>query len=174
MNKQFPKPSNIIEMIEQGLDRSIPSFQEQPLGCLSLNLGAGRKMIGDSLPLDWEHGWIAPAPIPFEDESVSEIFAYHFFEHLTGQQAIDTLRECERVLAVGGTINILVPLAGSIMAYQDLDHKSFWTEETFRILFNNKYYDGSVNHDWRLQVVFQLVVGLTQKNLALVAQIVKA
>lgn len=48
-------------------------------------------------------------PLPFEANSVTEIFAGHFLEHLEKAEADSFLRECFRVLIKGGQLGIVVP-----------------------------------------------------------------
>jgi predicted SAM-dependent methyltransferase len=65
-------------------------------------------------------------PLPFDDSSTSYIYAEHFFEHLEypnvvesmgwdlegadgPSEALQFLRECRRVLAPGGVLDIVVP-----------------------------------------------------------------
>jgi predicted SAM-dependent methyltransferase len=71
-------------------------------------------------------------PLPFADDSVAEIYSEHFLEHLdypnlhesTGwevealqrpSEALSFLRECRRVLAPGGRLDVVVPDAECIL-----------------------------------------------------------
>lgn len=65
---------------------------------------------------------------PWGDETVDAIYCHHVFEHLP--DIIRTLRECYRVLKVGGTLEVVVPYAMNTLAFQDPTHKSFWTDVT--------------------------------------------
>ena len=47
--------------------------------------------------------------MPFRDNTVVAIYASHFLEHLTRWDARTFLRECHRVLALGGRIRLVVP-----------------------------------------------------------------
>lgn len=47
--------------------------------------------------------------MPFSDASVEEIYAGHFVEHLTPEQAVQFLAECRRCLTPGGKLGIVVP-----------------------------------------------------------------
>jgi predicted SAM-dependent methyltransferase len=72
-------------------------------------------------------------PLPFPDNSVRHIYAEHFFEHLEYPNVLETtgwdleganapspalqfLRECRRVLAAGGVLDIVVPDAEGMIA----------------------------------------------------------
>lgn len=48
-------------------------------------------------------------PLPFDDASLDEIYAGHFLEHLTPEDADAFLRECHRVLTPAGTLGVVVP-----------------------------------------------------------------
>lgn len=164
-------PRSLREVFEVGMDRSLPEFLEPPTG-VQLNLGAGKKLIEGTIPLDADNGWRAPK-IPYKDESVAAIHAYHFLEHLGKDDLLDTLLEIQRVLVVGGVLNVVVPHYSAEAAFQDLDHKTFWTESTWSNLFNNPYYDGTVNRDWRLEVASLALMGLVGRNLVIVSQLRK-
>lgn len=47
--------------------------------------------------------------LPFADNSIEEIMACHFLEHLTYEEGDDFLRECHRALRPGGKLYIIVP-----------------------------------------------------------------
>jgi SAM-dependent methyltransferase len=162
---------DINELFKLGMKRDIPRLV--PTGEVMLNLGSGNS------PMDWCYNldlpmWNATTDaLPFEDASVDTIFAFHFFEHLTGAHAIRLLRECERVLKPEGTINIVVPHRLSQMQWQDLDHKSVWCEETFRNLFSTPYYNLNREEPWHLSVNTNIIIGINERNLALMTQLVK-
>lgn len=138
----------------------------------TLNLGAGYRKIGESISLDLERGWDAEKHnLPYADWSVTGIWAHGFFEHLTPEKAVATLWECQRVLALGGILNICVPHANSNLQKEDITHKSFWTEATLPNLFNNPYYD--TGKRWELTIHTQFIMGVAWRNLALFIQLVK-
>jgi hypothetical protein len=102
---------------------------------------------------------------------VATIHAYHFLEHLTGDEAVAFLREVERVLIPErGVLNFSIPYYNSVLAAQSLEHKSLWCEETFTKLFTEdtfEYYG-----KWRLRVHFQIIAGIVSRNMALLGQLV--
>lgn len=86
------------------------------VGTVRLNIGSG------DLPMR-EAGWtnidethypgvdlvLRVPPLPWADDSVTEIYAGHFLEHLAREEAHVFLRECHRVLHPGGRLGIMVP-----------------------------------------------------------------
>ena len=87
-------------LFKLGLDRDLPPLLEAPLG-KSIGLGeSGTKRVG-SVGLGLPE-WCWPEnKIPAEDGTVAIVHAYHFMEHLTGEDAITLLAEVQRVLMVG-------------------------------------------------------------------------
>lgn len=157
-----------------GMDRTLPPLLRPPVG-RSIGLGeSGVKVTsGTSLGLP---DWCWPRdPIPALDGTVAIFHAYHFFEHLTGEEAISLLKAIEAKLMVGGIVQFCIPYYSSNMAAQDLTHKSMWTEDTFKTLFRNAYYDptAGASDGWKLQVHFQAIMGVVERNMALVGQLVK-
>lgn len=164
-------PNSIETLFEQGSDRDIPYFKPMDWTYPLLNLGAGNKNVAGTIPLDWP-AWNAETdPIPHSDESVGGIVAYHFLEHLRDPRPV--LREASRVLVFGAPMNIVVPHYMGAMAFQDLDHKSFWTCDTFRVLLDNPYYDKDNNTEFRFRIGANLVMGINERNLMLVTQLIK-
>lgn len=166
---------NIIQTFRLAMDRDLPEFKDFPeMGLSRINIGAGKKSILGFDDLDADRGWSAPDMSEYYGNcSVEGICAFHFLEHLNGRDVILMLKEMERVMAIGAVANILVPHHLGEMAYQDLDHKSFWSEGTFHNLFNNPYYDGTMQRDWKLKVNSQPIIGIVQRNLALLVQLEK-
>lgn len=169
----------VQDLFQIGMDRSLPPLLTPPPG-LSIGLGeSGLKQVGADFNLGlpewhWPHD-----EVPAEDGSVAIFHAYHFFEHLSGQEAISLLAQLQRKLMIGGIIQFCIPYYKSNMAAQDLTHKSFWTEDTFKTLFRKSYYDptaktsGGSASEWELDVHFQAIMGVVERNLALVGQLVK-
>lgn len=152
-----------------GMDRSIPEPLPMPTG-LVLNLGAGNKVIDGTVPLDWPTWDADKDPLPYRDGEVHGIHCYHFLEHVAHPVAI--LIECQRVLKPYGLLQICVPYYKSNMAAQDLDHKSFFTEDTWKTLFNNPYYKKH-RVDWKFEVHLNVIMGVAERNLCLLTQLVR-
>ena len=163
------------ELCKLALDRDIGELTYCPAGMQRVALGESgtKKTPGVDMHLG-APDWVWPRHnIPCEDGSVGVFHAYHFFEHLSGLDAINLLKECERKLCTYGIIQYGIPYAGTELAYQDLTHKSNWTATTFSTLFENKYYDPTEGHDWKLKVTAQAIVGVSDRNRMIVGQLVK-
>lgn len=165
--------TSIQELFKLGMKRDIPELLEFSGPGKIFDIGASGKMVAPgaiSLGLpDWEFPRNA---FPAENASVSTIHCYHFLEHLTGTDAIAFLRECERVMIPGASVmNFCIPYFSSPLQAQDLTHKSPWMEETFRTLFDNYYYDPAGK--WNLRVHTIMIMGIVNRNLALVGQLVR-
>ncbi len=71
-----------------------------------------------------------------EDESVTEVYASHLFEHLDDLSALVT--ELERVLVTGGRLHVVVPHFSNAYYYSDPTHRrpfglytfSYYAEDT--------------------------------------------
>lgn len=183
----MPPMFTIQQFVKNGLDRDIPRLAEPPERPLmdrrganagpfypTLELAPGKRK---KIPTDHKlglPGWDARAdPIPFDDNSIGEIHAYQFMEHLSGNTALALLREIERVLVPGGVFNMVTPYPGHGHFTQALDHKSMWTEETWNWLFGNQYYDDHEGDGWRLRVHTCFLFGVVYRNLDLFTQLVK-
>ncbi len=83
---------------------------------IKLNLGSNKKKIDgytnvDALKLenvDIVHNLI-DFPYPFESDSVDEILMVEVLEHISWRKTEEVLRECYRILKVGGKLHIQVP-----------------------------------------------------------------
>ena len=122
------KNTNILKRIKFSFKRFICSKRySEPI---KLELGAG----GRKRP-----GWLAvdiagdphiicdlsKEPLPFADNTVSEICSTHFFEHLSyPSPMLDVLHECKRVLKKGGRMRVAVPDA-SIYIRAYMEHAPF-------------------------------------------------
>lgn len=170
----------LIRMFELGMDRHIMEplpMSEWPVGRI-LNLGAGKKSIHGATPLDLP-SWDADTdPIPYEDESIAGIHAYHFLEHLKNPVAM--LAEMQRVLMPRGVVNICVPYYTSQMQAHDLTHKHVFCEDTWKNLFACPYYDRYYVGDgdrrpmeWKFSICTNIIIGVVERNLALLTQLIK-
>jgi hypothetical protein len=166
-------PLSLTDLFTVGMDRVVPEYKVALRDNKVLNLGAGYKHIYGADNLTAETGWPAPLLVGYEAESVDTVYALHFLEHLNKTDLLTMLREIERVLVWGGVLNVVVPWYGGQLAYQDLDHKSFWTVETWRNLLDNQYYDGSMPRNWKLKERFSIIMGLNDRNLVVVSQLEK-
>ena len=84
--------------------------------------------------------------LPFEDNSIGEIRAFDFLEHLYPDDAIHLIEEIYRVLAPNGKFESLTPSTIGNGAFMDLHHRSFWnrcswiyfTDDAHRELYGTK------------------------------------
>jgi len=81
--------------------------------------------------------------IPFGDNSIEEVYASHFIEHIPQDKVIWFFNEIYRILIPGGIFEIYVPPTQSPDgkacrgAFADPTHRSYWNDMSFR------YFDGS-------------------------------
>lgn len=64
-------------------------------------------------------------PLPYRDATVDYILAEHVMEHVPYISAIDFLKDCYRILKVGGVARIIVPSVERVMMYADADYIQF-------------------------------------------------
>ncbi len=74
--------------------------------------------------------------IPFDDNSVDKVLAFHVLEHLSDKEKI--MSEIHRVLKPGGLFIFEVPSAEGPGAFAHPDHKSFWVKESFYFWANDE------------------------------------
>lgn len=161
----------IQDWFKLGMKREI-SLLISP-GEKQLDLGPGKAPISGANTLDYPD-WIGGTQIPYPMGSIDTIWAHHFLEHLHGDAVIKTIRECERVLKTGGTMNIVTPYYSAQCQAQDLDHKSVYCEETWRNLFKNPYYTKGREEPWQLKVNACFILGIVERNLALFTQLIRS
>ena len=156
------------------LDRDIGGL-EKPKPGITIGIGeSGTKKSSADITLGLPSWEFPKNPIPTRDSEVSMVHCYHFLEHLTGEDAILFLKAVQRVLMYGGIFQYGVPYYTSELAYQDLTHKSFWTESSFKMLMNNPYYEPeTTGFKWELQIQSQCIIGVVGRNLMLVGQLIK-
>lgn len=71
----------------------------------------------------------------FENNSIDEVRASHFIEHISQPYVIDTFNEIYRILKIGGIFEINVPPTTGRGAFCDPTHVSFWNNKSWQ------YYD---------------------------------
>ena len=165
--------TSIQTLFHIAMDRTLPDLLEPPEGGRPLDLGAsGVKQVAEAYGLP---EWSFPRdPIPAGDGTVAMIHAYHFLEHLTGEDAIALLKDAQRVLMPGGVFQFCMPYYNSCMQAHDLTHKSFWCEDSFKILFKNPYYDLSAGEvQWEFDIHCVFIMGIVERNMAVMGQLVK-
>lgn len=87
--------------------------------------------------------------LPFEDNTVDEVYSSHFLEHLTFEENVWLFNEIYRILKPEHLFEIIVPHGMSYAAFCDLSHKTFFTEDTFGYFTreNTAHYDWNFIHD---------------------------
>lgn len=160
---------NFERLFEIAMDRDVERVVQIPDG-LVLNLGAGKKLIPGTIALDYPVWDADTDQLPYSDGEVSGIIAFHFLEHC--KDPVWVLQECQRVLSRDGIMTICVPYYTSNMAHMELDHKYTFTEDTWKILFGNPYYDKN-RIDWEFEIKFNMICGIVERNLCILTQLRK-
>lgn len=156
-----------------GMSREVPPLLPAPSGPF-LNLGSGRKRLPFSaVDLDLPRWDARKDDIPFGTGQVAAIYAFHFFEHLDGDTAVRVIRECDRVLKTGGTLNVVVPYYSSQLQAQNLDHRSVWCEETWHNLLDDDTYQREYPQRLSLRVGFNVICGIVERNICLMTQLIR-
>ena len=160
----------IEELFKVGMKRDIIPLRDDYGLQLELG-GAAHPVDSKVIQLDYQSGWDAnkDATMPLDNEWVDVIHAYHFLEHLDEPQHV--LHECQRVLRPGVHMNIVVPYYNSQLQCSCFEHKSFFSEEVWEHLFEkncNKY-----NYQWEFQVGTNIIIGVVERNLCLMTQLIK-
>lgn len=162
------------ELFKQGMKRDIPELlwidPDYNPAIKSLELGPGNSPVGTKHVLEYPEWDAENGTIPFGDATMDIIYAYNFFEHINNP--VDILRECDRVLRTGGIINICVPHSSGLNAFEDLDHKKFFNEETWRVLLENDWYDKD-HRGWKLKIHLNIIMAVKHRNLTNFVQLVK-
>jgi len=162
---------NHRELTKIALDRDIGELKE--VQGLTIDIGG---TVNKNTKSDFVFSlpeWYFPRDnIPVQSGTVSLIHCYHFLEHLSGEDAIKFLLEVQRVLKDGGIFQFGMPYYNTELAHHDLTHKSFWTESSFENLMRCKYYNVT-EHNWNLYIQSQCIIGVVERNLMLVGQLIK-
>jgi len=163
---------SFTDLFNVAMNRNVKFHEVSNLHGKYLNLGAGEKNLAWAKSLQLPEWNAETQNIPERDESVDGIVAFHFFEHISSGRIPKLLIECERVMRFGAILTIAVPHRLGGMAYQDLDHKSFFTEDTWHTLMNNDYY-GTKWEGSRLKMHFNIIAGDSERTLMLFTQFTK-
>lgn len=124
---------------------------------MKLNLGCGKKAregyigidikpFGHNVVLDVRKGLKT-----WDDNVIEAIIADNFIEHLTNDEVKNLLNECWRVLKPKGILFIVVPHIKNDGAWV-LQHKSYYTEATFKFLERS---DADIYgfNDWKIKKI---------------------
>src|SRR5580704_15184485 len=110
---------------------------------IKINLGCGTNILSGWVNLDCAalpgvdvvHDLNA-LPLPFADASVDEILCEDVLEHINYPPL---LKECHRILVVGGRLRIEVPHFTSSNNFVDPTHRNMFSIKTFNFFCNNTF-----------------------------------
>lgn len=89
---------------------------------------------------------IGEAEWPWENDSVDEIYASHFLEHLTPKQRMHFMNEAFRVMKEGAKATIITPHWASNRAYGDMTHAWPPVAEMFYYYVSQEWRDTQAPH----------------------------
>jgi SAM-dependent methyltransferase len=178
--REFEHPVTLWDHFKIAMVRDFPPFFNTHIhpGQTFVQLGPGEKIIEPGyhnwVNLDWPE-WDADDPLPFQDETVAGICTYHSMDHFPNPTFV--LAEVQRVLKPRGWFVNVVPHYSSQLANECIDHKTRWGTDTWRnILTEHQYKHGMIAGEperWKLKIGFNMIMGLTERNVVLVTQLIK-
>lgn len=183
----FAHPTSLWDHFDVAMVRNFPNFQTwggfaTAPGYKAVQLGAGYKKISGWDNLDYPE-WDAEDQtgnkwrLPYADEEVWEVATYHTLDHLSPEAVVRTLAEVQRILKPKGFITIVVPHHTSTLWNECLFHKSRFAIDTWRNIFSERQYshasDTGVLPDWKFKIGFNMIMGLVERNLVQVTQLIK-
>lgn len=125
---------------------------------MKLNLGAGATKIEGYLNVDiLELEGVdivcdVTKGLPLEKDSVDEIYAAHFVEHI--DDTVGLMKEIYRVCKNGALVRFKMPYFKSTGAFKDPTHVSFFTEKTFEY-FDKSFIEEGKLPDYKLNLNFK-------------------
>lgn len=135
-----------------------------------VQLGPGKKNIDSWDNLDYPDWDADKDKLPYQDDSVDGVATYHSMDHFSRPTFV--LAEVQRVLKVGGWFVNIVPHYSSELANSCIEHKSRFAVDTWRNIFSERQYDHGPG-GWQFRIGFNMLMGLTERNLVLVTQLIK-
>ena len=141
-----------------------------------LDIGCGDNKYPNSLGMDKRqlknidivHD-IEDLPWPILSNSFHEIKMFHVMEHLKPWLTIGIMDEIWRILILGGTLELIMPVAGSTAFYSDPTHIKSWNihtveyfniESNFKKIYNPKPWKvlkNKVNHKEYLEIILEKI-----------------
>jgi SAM-dependent methyltransferase len=144
-----------------------PRHRCSPGTFFKVNLGCGKDICAGwvnvdkaDLPgVDVRHD-LTQLPLPFADDSCTEVLCKDVLEHL---DYLPLLKDIHRILRTGGRVTIRVPHFSSKDAYADPTHRRLFTTNTFRYFvrgsFRSYYFDFAFSTIIKMQIQFDLRPG---------------
>ena len=131
-----------------------------------LNLGSGNQVLTGQDGTKYINIDMYPYPevdiirdvekgLPFDDESVDEIYTSHFLEHINDLNFV--MEECYRVLKKGGIMRIIVPHCSTPESIRDPSHVRFFHEQTF--LYFTQPWATDIGH-YRTKCNFKIITNV--------------
>lgn len=173
----FPIPESLMEVFDVAMIRRRAEWRTLPHNSARrIQIGGGRKKLGGWEDLDYPEWDAETMPLPYEDESVDAFLSLHALDHMTPRAVQDLLAEVQRCLRPHGTFTIVVPHFLGALAWECIEHKSRFGLKTWRNILDNPAYtpiNMTAPVEWKLQIGFNMIMGVEERNLVLVTQLHK-
>jgi len=181
----YKSPTGLLEVFDIAMRRPRKEFRPLPSNwnwaedepTLRLSFGGGNKRITGYTEIDYPT-WDAEKceAQPYADGTVDGVICLHTLDHLSARAVQFWLADMQRILKPGGSIMIVVPHHMSTLAEECIEHKTRYGLKTWRNILANPGYqlvDMDEPVKWELEIGFNMVMGLEERNLVLVTQLVR-
>ena len=116
----------------------------------SIELGGGRSPLS-RVNVDVQTGDIRQdvrQGLPFPDRSVGEIHSSDFYEHLTFDEGLALMRECSRVLALGGMVDFTIPDMEAAFRYHNKGPGTGWCSDLELCVYGDRSSEWQTHKAW--------------------------
>jgi len=122
------------DLRNQSVSKTIPKIKGEGV---SLNLGCGYAKLDGYTNIDIREEVVPDmvcdvlGGLPYADNTVDEVRAFDFLEHIPIGLTVDVITEIWRVLKPGGKFESFTPSTDGRGAFQDPTHVSFWNRNSW-------------------------------------------
>lgn len=96
--------------------------------------------------------------LPFGDASVRHIYSSDFYEHLTFDEGLALLKECNRILETNGHIHFVIPDVEHTLAVHNKGPSSGWCWDSEMVLYGSRENDWQTHKAWYWPAMLRYVL----------------
>jgi SAM-dependent methyltransferase len=135
----------LVDILQRNLKLSKNFNINQYTSGNNIHLGCGNRPLSNFINVDYYNRKHADLiadlekDLPYSSESIDFIYSDNVFEHI--KNLLGLMKECHRVLRMGGFLAVKVPYFKSRHAYVDPTHRNFFTLQSMDYYCADSYFN---------------------------------